>query len=147
MNIHTPTGHLLAKPSLIPAVITSSANGKAVDTRGYTSALIVFHLGAHDHTTGNETFTGTVEESADGSTGWAAISGATTGALGAVVPDTTSGNVYCINVNLKAGARLRYLRAVATLAGTTPSDAVGATIYLFNPEQASPTQDATPAVA
>lgn len=104
-----------AQASLVPAVRTASANGSAVDTLGYHSAMIVVTAGDIDLTTGDETYAFSVEECATSNGSFTAITGAT-----ATV--TADNQVKSIRVDgLNTGARLRYIRAVATLAGTTPS--------------------------
>lgn len=134
--------HLL-KPSLDPESRTSSANGLGVDTQGYGNALAICHLGAHDRTTGDETIEFQVSESDDNST-FTDITGATTGAIGNVVPNATSGNVYLINIDLMKSGRKRYLRIETVAAGTTPVDLCSGSILLSNPRFAAPvTQDDT----
>lgn len=101
--------------SLVPAVRTASGNGSAIDTKGFGSAALTISAGDIDLTTGDETYAFSVEESADGSTGWAAISGATASV-------TADNDVKLIRLEgLNTGSRKRYLRAVLTAAGTTPS--------------------------
>lgn len=100
--------------SLVPASRTASGNGSAVDTKGFGSAVLTISAGDIDLTTGDETYAFSVEESADGSTGWAAISGATASV-------TADNDVKLIRLEgLNMGSRKRYLRAVLTAAGTTP---------------------------
>lgn len=140
--MHNLTGSVLIKPTLDPESRTAAANGKGVDRLGYERALALIHLGAHDRTTGNETVTFTVEESADNSS-FAAISGATTGAIGNVVPDTDSGNVYMIDIDLSDPARLRYIRVASAVAGTTPIDLCSAVFLLSGGRTKAPTQDST----
>jgi len=141
MNIHSPHQHVLVKPSLDPESRTASAQGLGVDCQGFEEALMIFHLGAHDRTTGDETIEFKVQESSDngGSDAFADVAGATTGALGNVVPNATSGSVYMIHLNLNK--RERYLRAATVAAGTTPIDLCSAQILLFNPRNAAPSQD------
>lgn len=107
--------NILSVPSHVPAVITASANGVAVDTKGYHDAMLQVCVGDLDLASGNETYVVTAEESDDGSTGWAAISGVSI----AMTADNTAKEARISNLN--GGTRKRYLRAVATLAGTTPS--------------------------
>ena len=135
-RIHTPSQNVKVVPSLTPASRTASADGAYVDTRGFSSALVIFDIGAHDRTTADETFLCKVEEDADGSGAGTAITGLTTGALGAVVPDATVGNRYIFDVDLTKGGRLRYLRGVLTLAGTTPIVLSACTILLFGGDKA-----------
>jgi len=140
-NIHSPHQHVLVKPSLDPESRTAAANGLGVDCLGFEEALIVFHLGAHDRTTGDETIEAKVQESSDNGAGdaFADVPGATTGVLGNVVPNATSGNLYLIHVNLSK--RERFLRVVTAVAGTTPIDLCSAVILLFNPRNAALAQD------
>lgn len=101
--------------SLVPATRTASANGNAVDTTGFGSAALTISAGDIDTTSGDETYAFKVQESADGSTGWADISGATA----AITADSTVALIRLEGLN--TGDRQRYVRAVLTAAGTTPS--------------------------
>lgn len=101
--------------SFVPAVRTADANGSAIDTKGFGSAVLTVSAGDIDLTTGDETYAFNVEESADGSTGWAAISGTS-------VSVTADNDVKLIRLEgLNTGSRKRYLRAVLDVGGTTPS--------------------------
>jgi hypothetical protein len=101
--------------SFVPAVRTADENGSAVDTKGFGTAVLTVSAGDIDLASGNETYGFNVEESADGSTGWAAISGATTTV-------TADNDVKLIRLEgLNTGSRKRYLRAVLDVGGTTPS--------------------------
>lgn len=142
-NIHSPASQVLVKPTLDPESRTASANGLGVDCRGYEKALFVFHLGAHDRTTGDETIIFKVEESSDNGSvdAFAAVSGAASATIGDVTPNATSGNVYLIEVNLSK--RERYLRGVTTAAGTTPIDLCSCSVLLFNGRNLAVSQDAS----
>lgn len=100
--------------SLVPATRTASANGTAVDTFGYNTAVAVINAGDIDLANADETYAFSIEESADGSTGWVAVSGATT-------TITADNQVKKIRLEDLGVTRKRYLRVVATLGGTTPS--------------------------
>lgn len=135
--------NILVKPSLDPESRTASANGLGVDTQGYLHATFIFHLGSHDRTTGDETIEFQVAESDDNSS-FTDITNATTGAIGNVVPNATSGNVYVISVDLHKSTRKRYLRAETVAAGTTPIDLCSAICILSNARFAAPpSQDNT----
>ena len=110
--------------SLVPATRTASANGTGVDTLGYNSALIVINAGDIDLTTGDETYAFKVQDSADNST-FADISGATTTV-------TADNQTKLIRVDGLGTSVDRYIRVVATLAGTTPSAPCDATVLLGN---------------
>jgi len=140
-NIHSPHQHVAVKPSLDPESRTANANGLGVDCLGYEEALVICHLGAHDRTTGDETIDFRVQESSDNGAGdaFADVAGGSTGPIGNVVPNATSGAVFLIHVNLSK--RERFLRVATVVAGTTPIDLCSAVILLFNPRNAAPSQD------
>jgi hypothetical protein len=141
-KIHTPSDHLRIAPTLAPAVRTTGANGAGVDCRGFEDALVVLNVGAHDHTTGDETLDVKLQESSDNgsSDAFADVAGAAFVQIAAQTIDATKGNSYVLNVKLSK--RKRYLRAVGTAAGTTPSTAYGVQIELINPRNSPVTQDA-----
>ncbi len=95
------------------AARTASANGSAVDLLGYVNPgvkdmLAYLNVGAVSGTT--PTLDLKLQESDDGSTGWTDISGA-------VFTQATSAT----SETIKAKVFKRYIRAVATIAGTAPS--------------------------
>lgn len=143
MNVHTPSATLLVKPTLDPEVRTAAANGSGVDCRGFEDALVILHVGAHDRTTGDETLDVKLQSSSDDGSAdaYADVAGAAFAQIGNVIPNATRGNSYVMNVKLSK--RERYLRAVGTPAGTTPSTAYSVQIVLLNPRNAPVTQDTT----
>ena len=145
--IHSPSQVCLVKPTLDPESRTASGNGRGVDCRGFSRAMAICHLGAHDRTTADETINFTVEESGDDGAGdaYVAVTGAATGVIGAVTPNATSGDIWLIDIDLTK--RERWLRGVVTLAGTSPIDLCSMAFVLFNPHQGGPTQDKTVAEA
>lgn len=145
-QIHTPTDHVKSAPSLGPAVRTANANGGAVDRAGFQTAKVNLHVGAHDRTTGDETLDVKIQGSADGATGWTDLTGASFAQIGNVVPDATKGNAYTMSLNLK-DVNYRYIRAVGTVGGTTPSTAYSVNVELFNPNRKPVTQTFTPVKA
>lgn len=138
-NLHSPSAHVLVKPSLDPEVRTADANGLGVDCRGFRRALMVCHLGAHDRGDSNETIDFELEESTDNST-FSDVANGNYTQLGAVTPNVTAGNVYLVEIDLTK--RLRYLRAVINVGGTTPSCATSVVFLLFDPVQKGVSQDA-----
>lgn len=112
--------------TILPAVYTADVTSPtAVDTKGFNSALAVISAGAIDLTSTNETYAFALEESADGSTNWTAVSGAT-----ATV--TASNQLKYIDVPGVGTTRKRYLRVTLDVGGTTPSIAVDVNIVLGN---------------
>ena len=93
-----------------PAARTSTVTGSAQDMiAGDGLVSVIQTVGAVSGT--SPTLDGAIEESADGSTGWAAISGAT------FTQVTASTNLQVISFQRTK----RYLRYVGTIAGTSPS--------------------------
>jgi len=111
--------------STAPIVATASANGSGVDTLGYNNGMLVVTAGVIDLASGNETYTFTLEESDDNST-FAAVSGVSL----TITANAQTKFARITNLNT---TRKRYLRAVLTAAGTTPSIAYSAHILLGDP--------------
>lgn len=96
-------GYALAKPD---TAVSGDTNGAAVDTgAAVTGALWVAHFHLHALSATNVVLT--VQDSADGSTGWANITSVTSGALTAVGAVRVTGT----------GTTKRYLRASADFTG------------------------------
>jgi len=114
--MHSVQDEIKVLASLVPATRTASANGTAIDTMGYQSLQAVILAGDIDLASGNETYDFKIQEATDSAfTTPVDISGATASV-------TADNDVKVIRVDgLGTGARLRYMRVVATLGGTTPS--------------------------
>jgi antitoxin (DNA-binding transcriptional repressor) of toxin-antitoxin stability system len=102
--------------SLVPAVRTANANGSAVDTMGFDNVEVVVSAGDIDLTDADETYAVKVQEGVQSTLSDAAdISGAS-------VTITADNQLKTIRiVGLGTGSRKRYMRAVLTVGGTTPS--------------------------
>jgi hypothetical protein len=99
---------LKAVQCLKPADWGVAANeGAAVDCSGFHDALVVLNTGT---ATGSGTLNVKVQESADGSTGWADIAGAAFDQVAAANDDT----LYQGRVKMTP-TRKRYLRVLATV--------------------------------
>lgn len=109
--------------SLVPAVRTASANGTGVDTLGYTSAKLTISAGAIDLASTDETYVFKVQDSADNST-FADVAILSTSAV------TANNDIKNIRVDGLGTSVRRYVRAVVTAAGTTPSIACSAVFEL-----------------
>ena len=142
-NIHTPSKHVLAKPSIAIAARTTALNGIGVDCRGYTRALVIFNVAAHDRTTGDETLDVKIQESQDdGSVDtYADVTSAAFAQIAGQTITATKGLTFLMDIDLTQ--RERWLRAVGTPAGTTPVDTYTVTILLLNPVEKPPAQDQT----
>lgn len=122
--------------SLVPAVRTANANGSAVDTMGFDNVEVVVSAGDIDTTDADETYAVKVQEGALSTLSDAAdISGAS-------VTITADNQLKTIRiVGLGTGSRKRYMRAVLTVGGTTPSIPLAA---IFNLGQAHSNPANTP---
>lgn len=114
--------------SLAPSARTATANGTAVDTvvnGGMQDAVLVVHAG----TVTDGTHAITVQESADGSTGWTAVAA---GNLQGSLPSLTSSADDAVTM---VGVRptQRYLRAVSTVSGATTGGVYAVAVMLGRP--------------
>lgn len=114
MSLIHEIGAAVLAELLAPATRTTSANGSAVDVTAYEGSLLAtVHSAAGTGT--NPTLDVKLQDSADGSTDWQDV----TGAVFAQIDDTAGGSIQGIQVD--KGKCRQYVRAVATIAGTTPS--------------------------
>ena len=106
------------------AAITASANGSGIDMQLTDGPVhLIAQAGATDFSSGDETYSWKLQESADNSTGWTDI----TSSNGTSSVSTTAANtaVYLsVNTRLK-----RWVRAVVTIGGTTPSIVPAAFVF------------------
>lgn len=113
------------KQSLASATRTASANGTGVDTMGYNEVIALLDVGAVSGTL--PTLDVKLQE-ADASGGtYTDISGA------AFAQITTANHALSISVNIGDGTRKRFIRAVATIGGTSPSFACAVALLLAKP--------------
>lgn len=98
---------------LAPLARTSTANGTAVDVQQYIGQM-KFILTSTAGTGTTPTLDVKLQGSADGSTGWADITGAT-------FTQVTDAADASEAIGVVIDGSPRYVRAVATIAGTTPS--------------------------
>lgn len=117
--------HLLSPTSSIaPAVVTTTTNGAAVDTQGYDAVALLFRVAGIGGT--SPSYTPKIQTSADGSTNWVDLDASAY--LGEVAPSamTANGLTY-VGVKSANGAgqqMLRFVRAVVTVSGTSPTAGV-----------------------
>ena len=98
---------------LAPLSRDATANGSAIDVKDYVGKLKVV-LQSTLGTGTDPTLDVTIEESADGSTNWTAISGA-------AFTQVTDGAAAVEAIGVSVDGAMRYIRAVATIDGTTPA--------------------------
>ncbi|HXF35860.1 MAG TPA: hypothetical protein VNO17_01595 [Actinomycetota bacterium] len=117
-----------AAQSLAPAARTASAQGAAVDLKGFHSALVLIDVGTW--TDGTHTFE--LQESDDGVT-WAAVTDADLQGTEPVVNDAADDlTVYELGY---LGSK-RYLRVAVSVAGATSGAVYGASIVRGHPADA-----------
>lgn len=107
------------------ASAAATINGAAIDRQGYLSCVLHHACGAAAGSPTARTVDSKIQDSADGSTGWADLSGAAATQL------TADNSEAEKNVDL-SGAK-RYIRVVETVAftgGTTPTIPVAAEVVL-----------------
>lgn len=121
MSLIHAVGSGVVKELLIPATRTSSANGTGIDCSEYEgSVLAMVHSAAGTGTT--PTLDVKLQDSD-------AVGGTYADIPGAVftqIDDTAGGSIQGIQVDA-SGAKA-FIRAVATIAGTTPSFIVGVSV-------------------
>lgn len=99
-----------------PATITATRQSSAIDIRGYLGSVVAVLFANKGTGNADNTLDVKIQTSADGSTGWADVTGATfTQVLG------TGGTDSFQQINVEARLCERYIRFVDTVAGTTPS--------------------------
>lgn len=102
------------------AAAAGTRNGPAVDRRGYASCLLYCAAGAVAGSPSTQTLDAKIQDSADGSTGWADVSGA------AVTQITAANKMQVKAVSLSAVKRyIRVVEVAAFSGGSTPT--IGAT--------------------
>lgn len=99
--------------SIDPVSVTATNNGSGVDLRNFDGALVIFQAGTADAGNGDETYVPSVEESEDNSSFSVVAASDLEGTLANMVGNSIQ------RIGYKGGKR--YIRAVLTLGGTTPS--------------------------
>ena len=96
---------------LIPEDLATTTNGIAVDTNGFDDAQVILDTGASSGT--SPTLDVKMQESDSSGSGYTDISGATFTQI------TADDQHQSLGLNLRS--KKRYIRAVATLVGTSPT--------------------------
>jgi hypothetical protein len=119
MNIAIDLKNLFTQSAIsTPGARTSTLTTSAFNLRGYIGQVLVTqNVGAVTGTT--PTLDGKIQDSTDGSTGWADVSGYT------FTQVTASDSQQSLNVDTR-GVK-QYIRYVGTIGGTTPSFTMGIT--------------------
>ena len=96
---------------------TTEGTGTAVDLQGYRGALAIFNIGqSGDTLSGSVYITVSLQESADGSTGWASVAAADLEGTNDQVIDAAAEDETVIQMGYKGS--LRYVRAYIAFTGT-----------------------------
>jgi hypothetical protein len=116
-KLHDFAHQAILGAGLTPRANTTTVTGSAVDLiTGDGRCFAIQQVGTVSGTT--PTLAGKIQESADGSTGWADISGATFSAVSA------ADNIQAIGFDRSQ----RFVRYIGTIGGTTPSFTIGVLI-------------------
>lgn len=117
-----------------------TVNGSAVDRMagggnvGYMSAKVVVQGGAASGTPSAQSITSTLQDSADGSTGWADVTDADGNAIGELAVISADDGISSLNVDLSRAKRyLRVESVIAFTGGTSPEVVHSACIVLGGP--------------
>lgn len=124
--------HFNLEVGLAPATVTTDANGSAIDRLRYSHLMAGLNVTVSSGT--NPTLDVKVQDSADGSTGWAdytpsvVFSNNLSGVTTAAFPQVTTTGINKLDVDLSAAKR--YIRFAQTVGGTQPSMIVAASAWL-----------------
>lgn len=105
-----------------PVTATATTTGSAVDTKGYNSAAVILEVGTVSGTT--PTLDVKFQECATSGGTYTDVSGAV------FTQVIATGSSQILRIEDLGVTRKRYLKAVGTIAGTTPSFAFGVEILL-----------------
>lgn len=132
--------HFSLVSGIAPATVTTDANGSAIDRLRYSHLMADLNVTVSSGTL--PTLDVRVQDSADGSTGWANftpnvvfdnnLSGVTTAAF----PQVTTTGISKLDVDLSAAKR--YIRFVQTVGGTQPSMIVSVGAWLGQYDRTAP---------
>ncbi len=117
--------------SIKPSSYTTTQNGDAADTQGFSAASVVFYLWAGNFTDTDEVYTPKLQSSDDASS-WSDVPASEL--EGTLTPVTAFAEEGLQSVGYKGSSR--YLRAVLIPSGTTPSILGSATVILGVPHLA-----------
>ena len=109
----------------VPTGAAGTVNGAAVDRQDYLSCVLLLTAGSATGTPSTQTANAKIQDSADGSTGWADLTGAAVTEL-----DTDDTESY-VDVDLHAAKR--YIRVVQVLAlsgGSSPTWPIASVLVL-----------------
>lgn len=131
--MHSLYDNVAVDPSLAPQSDAggSPVDGASVDTLGYNTAMLVLESGAISGSPSATAIAVKLQESADGSTGWADANDETGAPIGGTV--TEANKVLLARIEGLGTNRKRYLRVVETTTftgGTSPTVLVHGNILL-----------------
>ena len=135
------SGFLFAtKVGIAPAAVTTDGAGSSIDRLGYAHMLATINATVNSGTT--PTIDCKVQDSADGSTGWADyvpgvyFDSNNTAQTEAAFPQVTTDGVQKLDVDLSAAKR--YVRFYNTVGGTTPNVTVSVVALLGQRDGTAP---------
>lgn len=123
-SVNRDLGHKLSIAKSILSIVandTTEGTGTSVDLRGYEGAQVIFNVGlSGDTLSGSVYITLSVQDSANGTTGWADLASTKYRVdAGLLVIDAAADDEAITAVTVLPGAGVaRYIRALATFTGT-----------------------------
>lgn len=123
MNIHTPSEWIKKVIAFCVAITAAVTNGASTDCQGFETAFAWFYSNPSGAGTTSDC---KLQESSDGATGWADVTGA------AFTQVTTAGGAKLYTMNINLAQRQRYLRLVHTGAGGSAAGQASGGIDLMN---------------
>jgi hypothetical protein len=119
-------GDIIKPVSAVVANSSTTTNSSAIDRKGYESCVLFHACGAASGSPTGQTADSKLQSSANGTNGWADISGAAAAQLTA---DSTSDRVS-VDLRVTSDRYIRVVNVVALTAGTSPKLPVQATVIL-----------------
>lgn len=112
------------------AVAAGTRNSVGIDRLGFDSGVLIAQTGAATGTPTTLTLAAKIQESADGTTGWADIAGAV------IDPLTAENSVARVNLRLPTAKRfLRVVETVGFTGGTSPTLGASSAFVLCGPDE------------
>lgn len=123
---------ITAKAGLAPISLSAgTSNGDAIDRSGMLSCKLICSVGAATGGPDPQSVDCKLQDSADGSTGWADYTNPTTETTAAVTQITADDTLEELNVNLSSAKKfIRTVTVVAFTGGSTPAIIVAPSVVL-----------------
>lgn len=131
--------HLTAKFGVAPSLQAAGAlNGAAINRQGLNSAVLITESGAVAGAPSAQTLDAKIQDSADGSTGWADFLPAGAGS-GSITQITAANSIARKRVNLMTAKQfIRVVQTAGFTAGTAPTIGAASVVVLGGADEEPP---------